>query len=302
MDRTVLILGSSGRFGRHAANAFSAAGWEVRRFDRKSDNLWDAAWGASVIVNAWNPNYTDWAKDMPRLHQDVCQVASASGATVILPGNVYNFGQKMPPILTQNTAHDPTTSYGQLRVDMEAAYREAKVRTIVLRAGDFIDTQASGNWFDMVITKPLSKGKISYPGKLNVQHAWAYLPDMAKAAVMLAERRHTLNLFEDIPFAGFTLTGNELAQALSEATNRRVKPGKMSWVPLMVARPFWKLAAPLISLRYLWSTPHSLDGTKLANLIPEFRPTEISEALRSAVQDHVHPHQSVPTGGQSVHA
>ena len=35
MPQTVLILGASGRFGRNAADAFAAANWQVRTFNRK---------------------------------------------------------------------------------------------------------------------------------------------------------------------------------------------------------------------------------------------------------------------------
>ena len=44
MEKTVLILGPTGRLGRNAALAFESAGWEVRRYDRAKDTLWDAAW------------------------------------------------------------------------------------------------------------------------------------------------------------------------------------------------------------------------------------------------------------------
>ncbi len=39
MTQTALILGSSGRLGHHAAEAFTRAGWTVRRFDRAADKL-----------------------------------------------------------------------------------------------------------------------------------------------------------------------------------------------------------------------------------------------------------------------
>ena len=55
MPQTVLILGASGRFGRNAAQAFADAGWQVHRFDRRSDDLMQAVRGVDVIVNAWNP-------------------------------------------------------------------------------------------------------------------------------------------------------------------------------------------------------------------------------------------------------
>lgn len=96
MERSVLILGANGRFGRNAAAQFAAAGWKVHRFDRKSDDLSSCAKEASVIVNGWNPAYVDWKKQVPQIHAKVIDAARASGATVILPGNVYVFGADTP--------------------------------------------------------------------------------------------------------------------------------------------------------------------------------------------------------------
>ncbi|WP_420861605.1 epimerase [Algirhabdus cladophorae] len=293
MENTVLILGGSGRFGRNATEAFKAAGWEVRQFDRATDNLWDAAWGASVIVNAWNPVYYDWARDLGPLNAQVIEVATASKSTVILPGNIYNFGRDMPSILGDDTPQNATTGLGRLRVDVEAAYRASSVQTIVLRAGDFLEKDASGNWFDKVIAPPLSKMKITYPGALDVIHSWAYLPDMARAAVLLAERRKSLPSFVDIPFEGYSLTARDLAAGFSEALGKTVTPKQMGWLPIWVAQPFWPLAKHLLEMRYLWDTPHQIDGSVLDQFCPEFRATPLVDALRYIAQDYVHPDQPV---------
>jgi hypothetical protein len=77
---------------------------------------------------------------------------------VIVPGNVHNSGTDAPDIFDANTPHNATNPLGRIRTEMEAAYRDSGVRTIILRAGDFIDTQASGNWFDKVMTPKLDKG------------------------------------------------------------------------------------------------------------------------------------------------
>ena len=37
MDKVVLIAGANGLFGSHAAKAFAAAGWQVRKYQRGTD-------------------------------------------------------------------------------------------------------------------------------------------------------------------------------------------------------------------------------------------------------------------------
>lgn len=303
MTQSVLVLGASGRFGRHACQAFQTAGWHVARFDRHAGDLDTAARGADVIVNGWNPAYPDWAKQVPRLHAQVRAAALKHNATVVLPGNVYVFGAETPTPWSENSPHNASNPLGRIRKDMERAYAQDGVKTIVLRAGDFLDTEASGNWFDRIIVPNLAKGRLTYPGRCDIPHAWAFLPDLAYATVALCERRDNLPEFADIPFPGLTLSGHEIANVLSEVTDRPVRARPMNWLALQMARPFWPMARALCEMRYLWNTPHSLDDTALSQLLPDFSNTSSRIALAHCVahlglgrNDQIHPNKTVPAG------
>lgn len=294
MTKTVLILGASGRFGAAAAEAFWNAGWQVRPF-RRGDDLTAAARGATLIVNGWNPPYPRWASDLPGQTQQVIVAARASGARVLIPGNIYVYGAEAPELLTPSTPHTATNALGKLRRDMERMYREAGVPTIILRAGDYLDTRASGNWFDKVIAKEAQHGKIVYPGDPDAPHAWAFLPDLAAAAITLAERTD-LPTFEDVTYPGFTLTGRQMAAAVAMATGRPQRLARFRWWPLHLLAPVWGMARSLLEMRYLWSKPHRLDGTRFAALAPGHVPTPIPAAMQLALAHKVHPDQTVPRG------
>ena len=283
MSDTVLILGATGRFGRHSAQAFKAAGWTVRTFNRKTDTLAKAAQGADVIVNAWNPAYPDWAAQVPQLHARGKGKSNFPGATVVVPGNVYVYGPENGAIWGADTPHKATNPLGKIRIDMERAYRESGVRTITLRAGDFIDTEVSGNWFDAIMTKAIAKGVFTYPGNPDIPHAWGYLPDVTRAAVLLSEMRNHLNTFEDVSFSGYTLTGTEMAQAIENVTGTPICLKPMNWLPLRLAAPFWKMGRCLLEMRYLWNTPHQLSDTRFAALLPEFHTTPVASVMASAL-------------------
>lgn len=284
MSKRVLVLGGSGRFGRNATQAFQAAGWDVRQFNRATEDLRAAADGTDVIVNAWNPPYPDWADQVPRLHEQVQAAALAAEATVILPGNVYVFGAHTPSPWSERSAHAARNPLGRIRIQIERMYREGGGRTIVLRSGDYIDTEASGNWFDRVMTPALAKGRFVYPGNPDIPHAWGFLPDLCRAAVLLAEQRADLPDFADIPFPGYAATGNELATALAQVTGHQVRLSRMSWLPFRVAQPFWPMARSLLEMRYLWDTPHQLDGARFSALLPGFDHTHLEDALAQAVR------------------
>lgn len=286
MTNTVLILGSHGKIGRHAAEAFAKAGWTVRKFNRATDVLAEAAQGADVIVNGFNPaGYKNWATLVPKYTFEVIQAAKASGATVIVPGNVYNFGNT-PGTWGPTTPQNATTRKGRIRIDMENRYRDAVkdgVRTIILRAGDFIDPNRDGTLMSQVILGKIEKGTLTTLGPTGVEHAYCYLPDWARVAVLLAEKREVLNAFEDVPLAGASFTIEELRAEVAAATDREIKIAKFPWWAMYIASPFWTLAHELLEMRYLNEIPHRLSGERLAQILPEFQATSRQEIMRAEI-------------------
>lgn len=299
MQKTALILGPTGRFGRHTATALKRHGWTVRAFNRATDTLPDTALGTDLIVNGWNPLYSDWAAQVPGLTAQVIDAAKTSGAAVLIPGNIYVFGEDIPAIIGPNTPHRATHPLGRIRRNMEDAYRSSGVKTLILRSGDYIDTEISANWLHKIIIADLAKGRVRYPGPMDRPHAWAYLPDVGETAAHLANRLDDLPTFSDFMFDGYTLTGAELAQAVEATTGQRLKTKPMSWLPIHLARPFWAEAKHLVEMRYLWNRPHRADGTKLAEIIPNLSQTTVPDALAVACAplspaardrlEHVHP-------------
>ena len=260
-----------------------AAGWKVCRFERGGD-LSRAARGADVIVNAAHPgDYTRWAAEQPALTARVIQAVRVSGATLIQPANVYVFGQTAPERFAADTPHAATNPLGRLRIRMEQDLRDADIPVILLRAGDFLDTEASGNWFDKVMAPSLAKGVLTWPGDPEVPHAWAFLPDVARAALQLAEIRADLPRFADIPFGGHALSGRQMAALAAQVLGRPVRLRRMPWWPIRLLTPVWPLARHLLEMRYLWDKPHRLDDAALRAALPGFRPTDPATALARAL-------------------
>lgn len=283
MTRRVLILGTSGKIGRHSAKAFEAAGWEVRSFNRSIDNMVQAAQGCDVIVNGLNPqNYHNWETIIPQITLQVIEAAQKSGATVILPGNVYHFGDK-GGLWSQNTPPNPVSRKGKIRLAMEREYEASGVQTIVLRAGNFIDPNGQDCVMSMIYLRSLKQGKITLPGSAHVQQAMCYLPDWSRAAVGLADKRGELSQFEDVPFKGHTLTALKIKTNLEQIIKRDLKFVRFPWWFFTLASPLWELAREMNEMRYLWNTEHELSETRLNELLPDFAVTPLNEVLRSKV-------------------
>lgn len=83
---------------------------------------------------------------------------------------------------------------------MEQAYAASGVRTTALCASNFIEPHGTDDSMAPVLMRRVRKGHISTPGNPVALQAYAYLPDWARAAVMLADRRARLDSFADIHF------------------------------------------------------------------------------------------------------
>jgi len=294
MTQTVLILGASGKVGRHAKDAFSQAGWNVRLYDRKLGNMPAQATGADVIVNGLNPpDYHNWADIIPRITQQVIEAATITGATVIIPANVYNYGDRSGT-WDEATPHAPHTRKGKIREDLERSYETSGVQTVLLRGGDFITPQDdSDDVIRLAVLKDIRKGKITMPGKSATLRAYCYLPDWARAAVLLAEKRNELGQFEDIAFGGYNFTLQDLKTELEQALGHPLGISKFPWWALKLASPFWELARELLEMRYLWDMPHAIGTDKFDRLLPNFERTNLNTVMRASLPRDIDPNKAV---------
>jgi nucleoside-diphosphate-sugar epimerase len=257
--------------------------------------LVQAARQATVVLHAVNPAYTRWeAEALPALAAGLA-VAEELGAHFMLPGNVYNFGEQMPALLGEDTPQRASTRKGEIRVQMEQLMaRRAATRGFgasVVRAGDFFGG-GSGSWLDLAIVKSLRAGKLVYPGPLHLQHAWAYLPDLARAFVRVAQQPAPA-AFACWHFEGHTLTGHELLAGLeAAAASLGIEPaqgfrrGGLPWRWIGAVGLVWPAWRELSRMSYLWHVPHALDGRRLATLLGgPLRPTPLASALRQSLLD-----------------
>jgi nucleoside-diphosphate-sugar epimerase len=311
----VLVLGANGRFGAAAVLAFAAAGWHVvaqaRRtlagrvpasvqpltapLDQPGDIL-AAARGATHVVHALNPAYTDWAQQLLPMASTGMDIAQALGATFMVPGNVYNHGASMPPCLTPETPEHPTTAKGKLRCQLEAmiaARGQHGLHSVIIRAGDFYGA-GRGSWMDLVILKSLAKGKLVYPGPWDVPHAWAYLPDVAQTFVAVAARQDVQPPNTRLHLKGHTLTGAQLLDALQHAADtlqpasasrslKALKRSRMPWWPLRLAAPFAPALREVAEMAYLSHVPHALSDDALQRAIGSPPCTPLHDAMTATI-------------------
>ncbi|RUY61120.1 NAD-dependent epimerase/dehydratase family protein, partial [Mesorhizobium sp. M7A.F.Ca.CA.001.05.1.1] len=242
----------------------------------------------SVTGNGLNPIYTDWGKCLP-MAQNVMAACHANGALHLFPGTVYNYGSPMPAVISEDTPFHPTTQKGRIRCAMEELFRReadaGRVRTILLRAGDFFGGTGSGSWFDLIVAAKINKGIYTAPGPVDLVHEWAYLPDFAVGFVALARNLDKLGFYEALNFPGHAVTDLQIKAAAEKAIGRPLKMTSMPWWVLRAGSPFVAMWREIVSMSYLRFEPHQLASIRLEGIVGEIPHTPLDQAVAEALGD-----------------
>ncbi|CAB3800114.1 SDR family oxidoreductase [Pararobbsia alpina] len=312
-NKSVLVLGATGGIGGEVARQLRDAGWQVRALKRGAEqpterrdgvnwlrgdamnrqDIIHAAKGCSVIVHAVNPpGYRQWSKLVLPMLDNTIAAATAEGATIVLPGTVYNFGPDALPVLHEDSPQHPVTRKGAIRVELEKRLLKAShngARVLIVRAGDFFGPKAGQSWFSQGLVKPGHPVKtVSYPGERGVGHQWSYLPDVAQTIVELLARRDALDPFACFHMAGhWDADGTRMTQAIRRAvlhhTEREPRVTAFPWWLLTLVSPFVTTFREMREMRYLWRTPVQMDNTRLVAVLGHEPHTPLDEAVEATL-------------------
>lgn len=301
-----LILGATGGIGGALAERLLEEGYRVRAMQRDPQALPDrnpafewvkgdamragdvgrAARGASLIVHAVNPpGYRDWDKLVLPMIDNTIAAARATGARILLPGTIYNFGPDSFPVIAEDSPQNPQTQKGLIRVELERRLERAAasgIPVLILRCGDFIGPGAGNSWFSQGMIRPgKSLTSLSLPGTPGVGHSWAFLPDVAETMVRLLALGTKLPAFARFHMRGiWDEDGTVLLESARRVTGRRVTASRLPWWALKLAAPFHRLSRELLGMRYVWQVPIRLDNSLLVETLGEEPHTHLDEAMR----------------------
>jgi nucleoside-diphosphate-sugar epimerase len=310
---SVVVLGATGGIGGEVARQLRDAGWEVRALQRhaaqpveqrdgitwirgdalNAQDVRAAAAGCSVIVHAVNPpGYRNWSTLVLPMLDNSIAAACASGATLVLPGTVYNFGPDAMPLLSEASPQNPLTRKGAIRVEMERRLFSASkngARVLIVRAGDYFGPKAGNNWFAQGL---VNQGKpvraVTYPGRRGVGHQWSYLPDVARAMVELLARRESLESFATFHLAGhWDADGSQMAESIRRVVQRRTgrepRITGFPWWLLSLASPFVTTFREMREMHYLWRQPVQMENARLTAVLGREPHTALDEAVEATL-------------------
>jgi len=313
-EKTALVLGATGGIGGEMARQLRDAGWTVRALQRRASQpslqrqgiTWirgdamnprdvaAAADGCSVIVHAVNPpGYQRWSELVLPMLDNSIAAATARGATLVLPGTLYNYGPDAFPLITEDSPQNPVSRKGAIRAEMERRLLDASrdgARVLIVRAGDFFGPDAGNNWFAQgLIQKGSPVNVVRTLGAAGVGHLWSYLPDVARTMVALLDRRDRLAPFAVFHMAGhWDADGTHMSETIREIvalrTGRSPRRGAFPWWLVTLGSPFVALFREIHEVRHLWREPLRMDNTRLRAVLGTEPHTPLAAAVEATLQ------------------
>jgi nucleoside-diphosphate-sugar epimerase len=255
------------------------------------DDVRKATAGAEVVVNALNLPYDKWDKGRAEaLNGKVLEALKGSGKTMLFPGNVYNYAASQL-LITPDTPQNPEKDKGRIRKRMEQmlmrAATEDNLQIIIIRSADFYGPGAKESNFDLAMMARQKAKVLQYPGRLEIGHSWAYLPDLGRAYVKVAEARGNLPQFENFQFEGHFATGHQMVAAIQTALPEKFRVTMVPWGLLRLIGLFVPVVREVVKMNYLWSAPHRLEDKKFRALLgPDFN-TPFEDAVAKTTRSYL---------------
>ena len=190
--------------------------------------------------------------------------------------------EKASGVLGDDLRVAPRSSMGRVRAELLARRAASPARTTSVVASDFYGPGASMAHGGDRVRKPAAEGRTVRPlGRVDLPHAWTYLPDLASAMVAASELPAARDRIVLAPVVH--ATQRELATAYAVAAGRtsaRVRP-----VPAWALKALAPVSADMramAAMSYLFTEPLLVDEQASVERLG-IAATPLEDAVRQSV-------------------
>ncbi|MFF8288554.1 NAD-dependent epimerase/dehydratase family protein [Streptomyces sp. NPDC016309] len=232
---------------------------------RDGERLSDAARGAAAIHGCAAPPYHRWAAQWPPLVASLCSAAEATGAVLVLLGNLYGYGPVDGP-LTEDLPLAATGTKGRVRAaGWERAaelHERGRIRAVEVRASDFFGPGVTdgGHLAARVVPRLLRGKPVTTLGDPDAPHSWTYVPDVARALVEVAGQERAWGRAWHVPTAPALSVREMAARLAAEAGTGPVAVRRLPPAVLTAGAIVSPLLRELKEIRYQFDRPFVLDA------------------------------------------
>lgn len=234
------------------------------------------------IFHGINYPYNRWFGNMDRVTANVIEAASQNRATLVFPGNIYQYGLTTEPI-REDSHPNPCSRKGRLRLEletmMEKAVREDRCRLLTVRMPDFWGPNVLNDGVRPIFENALKGKALPWLSTIDIPHQAVYTPDAAELIVRLMLRPEQKPV-EVWNYGGPTFPSMRwFFEKLTEQAGKPLKTTIYSRTFVTIMGLFMPVLREVKEMLYLYENTVVLDDRRLRALFPDFRETPLEKAL-----------------------
>ncbi|MFF7024651.1 NAD-dependent epimerase/dehydratase family protein [Streptomyces klenkii] len=253
-----------------------------------SKQLIEAARGAGAIYSCAAPPYHRWAADWPPLAGSLFAAAEATGAVLVMLGNLYGYGPVDGP-MTENLPLTAKGTKGRVRAAVweqaRALHEQGRIKAVEVRASDFFGPGVTdaGHLAARVMPRLLRGKPVSALGDPDAPHSWTYLPDVARTLAEAAGEERAWGRAWHVPTAPALSTREMVDRLAARSGTGPVAVRRLPPAVLGIASVFSPLIRELKEIRYQFDRPFIVDSSAYE---AEFavRATAVDEQVKATVE------------------
>jgi nucleoside-diphosphate-sugar epimerase len=208
-------------------------------------------------------------------------------AKLVMVDNLYMYGRGATT-MTEDLPEPGGSKKGDTRAAMAATLRRAhesgQVRVAIGRASDYFGPAADNSGITALAIAPAAAGKPArWMGRLDRKHSTAYLPDIARAYVILGDESKADGETWILPHAPAP-TGAEFLEAVNAALPDPVKTGLVGRSMLRLAAPFHRISRESLEIAYQWTEDFVADDSKFQRVFGQFAVTPLEKAIADSIE------------------
>ncbi len=233
------------------------------------------------IFHGINYPYDKWFGNMDTATMKVIETASLNKAMIIFPGNVYNYGNLS--LIKEDSQQNPCTRKGALRVELEKMLYDAayggKCEVLNVRLPDFWGPNVLNEGIKPVFMNALNGKALPYMITTDIPHQMVFTKDAAEIMVRLMQKG-VEKPYEICNYGGYIHP--TIKSFLNQISRLANAPEKITVYPkwlFSVLGIFNPVMKEVKEMTYLFGGTVILDDTKVRKLFPDFRETQLNEAI-----------------------
>lgn len=254
---------------------------------RDSARLTEEVRGAVALYNCASPPYHRWAAEWPALAASSYAAAEATGAVLVMLGNLYGYGPVDVP-MTEDLPLAATGPKGRVRAAVWERARElheqGRLKAVEVRASDFFGPGVTdGGHLAARVVPALLRGKpVSTLGDPDAPHSWTYLPDVARALAEAAGDERAWGRAWHVPTEPALSVREMTGRLAAEAGTGPVAVRGLPPAVLAVGGLFSPLLRELKEIRYQFDRPFVVDASAWETAFG-VRATPVDEQVKATV-------------------